>query len=354
MRVTCAYDGCHTFEATKPNSKYCPECRCYNKAQAARKRIPPKRIQCAYPGCDCVFETTNAAQRYCKCPEHDCTRKARIGADRKRQDSSDLFEQPLEFKTLSLKRLPDGFSILIVGDTHIPFQDGPTLACVEKFWDNFKPDLEIYNGDCTDFYSISPFDQNPSRLFSLQDELDMVRGWLAKRAIRNASAKRIYIEGNHEDRLRRWLWRHGPDLQSLRALDVGELLGLNELGFAHLTYMSAVDVLGFVVEHGYKASKTRSVYRMNVAKLMAQEKGTSGLCNHTHGLGTYYWTDLRGTHSYRENGSLCRQDLEYAPNPPWQWGFTYGVVHKNKLHLTTVPIYEDGMRCEGEFYPRVT
>jgi hypothetical protein len=32
--------------------------------------------------------------------------------------------------------------------------------------------------------------------------------------------------------------------------------------------------------------------------------------------------------------------------------FTYGVVHKNKLHLTTVSILEEGFRAEGEFYPR--
>ena len=223
---------------------------------------------------------------------------------------------------------------------------------MEHFWDDLKPDLEIYGGDIHDLYTISPFDKNPSRVFSLQDELDIVRGWLEKRAKRHPNAKRIFLEGNHEDRLRRWLWRHGPELSSLRALDVEELLGLKELGFQHLTYRSVVDVLGCRIEHGYRASKS-AAYPMNVAQLMARATNSSGLCHHTHRVNIVHWTDARGTHSYRESGCLCRMDLEFAPFPNWQHSISFGHVHYNKLHLTTVPIYEDGFRAEGEFYPRV-
>ncbi|KKL06417.1 hypothetical protein LCGC14_2596210, partial [marine sediment metagenome] len=28
-----------------------------------------------------------------------------------------------------------------------PFQDKPTLAAVERFWDDFEPDYEVYDGE---------------------------------------------------------------------------------------------------------------------------------------------------------------------------------------------------------------
>ena len=336
------------FQPVKGNQKYCTPI-CYNKVAAERRRTKPREVTCAHDGC-CTFQATNTSTRYC--PEHDCARKVRTEYHRSRDTVPDLFDQPLEFKTLPFKRLPDGFTVLIAGDLHIPFQDTPTLECVERFWNDLKPNLEILGGDLADFYAISPFDTNPSRAFSLQDELDTVRGWLEKRANKNPNAKRVFLEGNHEDRLRRWLWRHGSDMSSLRALTVEELLGLKELNYQHLTYRSVVDLLGCRIEHGYRASRSAAMPQ-NVAQLMARATNSSGICHHTHRVNAVHWTDSRGSHSYRENGCLCRMDLEYAPFPNWQHAVTWGVVHKNKLHLQTATIHPEGMRCEGVFYPRI-
>lgn len=93
--MRCAFDGCHDFEPAKANAKYCPQCHCYSRAQAARKRIQPRKIQCARPECSCIFETRNAAQRYCKCPEHDCTRKARVDIYKKREREPKAIEHSI-------------------------------------------------------------------------------------------------------------------------------------------------------------------------------------------------------------------------------------------------------------------
>ncbi len=262
------------------------------------------------------------------------------------------FERPREFTELNIDDVPDGYKMIVVNDTQIPFQDHKTLQAVHEFWDDFQPDLEVYNGDIVDFYSISSFDKNPTRAFKLQDELDDAYAWLFSRAEANPNARRIFIEGNHEDRLRRFLWKEAADLSSLRVLNFEELMRFNELGMEDLTYMSVLDFLGFRIQHGWKASGGGTPWPINVGRFMAQKEGSSGLCGHTHRASVYCWTNSKGSHSYVENGCLCRFDLEFAPFPNWQQAFTYGEVKNGKVHVKLVQIYPDGFIANGEFYPR--
>lgn len=265
--------------------------------------------------------------------------------------TTELFEAPLKHRIVPIRNLPDGYRVAILNDLQIPFQDDRTLGTVEAFLGDFGPDLEIYNGDIFDFYSLSSFDKNPTRRFKLQAELDAARAWLLNRAERNPDARKILIEGNHEDRLRRFLWKYGDELGGLRALELDELLGLAEVGVERVNYRSIVDLLGFRVEHGYKTSGS-TAYPTNVSRWMAIATGSSGLCGHTHRFSQYAWTDSRGSHSYVENGCLCLTELEYAPFPNWQQAFTYGVVQQKKLHTFPTQIYETGFMAEGEFYAR--
>ncbi|KKN00879.1 hypothetical protein LCGC14_1133300 [marine sediment metagenome] len=305
---------------------------------------------CDYDQC-CEFEPRSWNQVYCydveKCG--GCSRKAEN--ERRRVNEAALFEIPREYKTLKIPKTKDGYKIIIVNDTQIPFQDDKTLRAVEGFWNDFQPDLELYNGDILDFYNISDFSKNPTRRFKVQDELDATHQWLFNRANAVPSARRILIDGNHEDRLRRWLWKYGADIASLRDMTLDKLLDLEDLGVENIPYNSVVDFLGYRVEHGYKSSASKA-YPVAVARWMAIATGSSGLCGHTHHFGTYSWTDAKGTHSYIENGCLCRLDLEYAPFPNWQQAFTYGVVKNNKVHLVPVMIYEDGFMTNGEWYSR--
>ncbi len=308
------------------------------------------QVTCAFDQC-CTFDPPKGVGNLKYCTKHRCKRRAENA--RKELGTAELFDQPRGYKELVIKRMPNGARILIVNDTQHPFQDNATLEAVEKFWEDFKPDIEVYNGDILDFYSISSFDKNPTRRFHLQDELDTVRAWLISRAEANPNARRVFIEGNHEDRLRRFLWHNKPELSSLRALEPEKLLGLTDVGAERLAYRSIFDFLGFRIEHGWKASGGDTPYPINVSRYMASKTSSSGLCGHTHRFSMYAWTNSKGSHSYIENGCLCRMDLEFAPFPNWQQAFTYGVVHQNKVHLHGVQIYNDGFRANGEFYPRL-
>lgn len=295
--------------------------------------------------CGGTFDAYRRVDKYCR----HCRDEARRQRQRVREPA--LFELEREFRELHISRAPDGYKVIIVNDLHRPFHDPRTLSAVERFWDEFAPDLEVYNGDTADLYTISTFDKNPSRRFHLQHELDDTGRWYEARANANPDARRVKILGNHEDRLRRWLWRFGPEFAGLRGLKLEQLLRLDEFGFETLEYGSVLDLLGYRIEHGQKAG-TSKAYPINVSRWMAIATGSSGLCGHTHRCSSYSWTDARGSHTYIENGCLCLLGLEYAPFPNWQQAFTYGVVHKNKLHLVPVQVYPTGFRAEGEFYAR--
>lgn len=346
-KVTCTYDACCTWTPKKGahNSKYCQEHHCRQKVEMEAKKVVKQKVRCEHDGCH-EFIPNNRNHKYCS--DCGCRIKAKAAAD---TQTRQLFQDPRDFRLLNIRRLPDGTKILICNDLHVPFQDIPTVTAVKGFWTDFKPDIEVWAGDVFDFYAVSEFDQNPSRMFTLQDEIDEARGELYARVTINPDARRVFIGGNHEDRMRRWLWKHGKDLSSLTALKVEELLGLNEMGFEYLNYMSKLDLLGFLIEHGHRSSKS-AAFPTNVARLMAIATGSSGYCGHTHRFNHYGFSDFRGSHSYIEGGCLCLLRLEYAPDPNWQQAFTYGVVHQNRLHLIPVRIYPDGFRAEGEFYPR--
>ena len=294
--------------------------------------------------CGKGFEPKRKTQKFCHV---SCSQAA---SNARRTQKGPLFEEPREFKVLTIRDIPDGYKVIIINDTQIPFQEKRTLAAIERFWDDFQPDLEIYNGDIFDFYEISSFDKNPSRTFRLQDELDVARAWLYGRAERNPNARRILIEGNHEDRLRRWLWKKGPEVSSLRVLSVESLLGLDEMKIESLAYGNRINLCGFLIEHGERSSRS-DAYPINVARLMAISRGSSGLCGHDHHFGVYCWTDSRGDHTYINNGNICGQP-EYRPFPNWQAGFTYGIVIAGVFYPTPTRVLKDGFRAEGEFYKR--
>ena len=300
---------------------------------------------CALPGCAVVFTPLRRNQKFC-CPAHG---SQHANARRTLHGLEAVFMQPRKFETYPVK-LQEDEKVIIVNDLQMPFHSIPVLEAVEKFWNDWQPDLEIYNGDILDYYEISDHDKNPSRLTNLQAEIDIGRLWVERRVEAVPNARRVWIDGNHEDRMRRWLWRHDPALSSLRALALPTLLGLDEYKMQYLMYGSRVDILGFLVEHGHRVSGG-AVYSNGVAALNARDKGSSGMAGHSHRLEAFHFTDSRGSHTYYSNGCLCIQALEYKAFPNWQHGFSYGVAHKGQLHIVQVTIYPTGFRAEGEFYP---
>lgn len=119
--------------------------------------------------------------------------------------------------------------IVIIPDTHCPYEDYRALDKVYSFISDYKPDEVVMLGDHVDFYAISRFDKNPERLDSLQTEIDVLHYHLGK--LREVHKGKItYLNGNHEARLISYMWKH-PEIASLRKMkSIDRFLELDKFG----------------------------------------------------------------------------------------------------------------------------
>jgi hypothetical protein len=219
-------------------------------------------------------------------------------------------------------------------DEHYPFQDEAARTVALKIVADFDPDLRIAGSDGMDFYSLSKFDKNPSRIkVDLQAEIEAwqsgQRDWID--AAPNAEA--LWIPGNHEDRLRRWLWAH-PSFYGLEALQWKNLLGFDALNITEAPGGS-VDLFGkLLVKHGSVVRKNSAYTAM--AELVNEFFAISTLSGHTHRGGVTYATTRNGVVQGVEGFCLCDLDPEYVVHPNWQQGIVLAEVTEQNMSIEPV------------------
>lgn len=248
---------------------------------------------------------------------------------------------------------PDGTRVMIISDHQIPFVDENLVKAQLQFMADFRPHDLIINGDFIDCYEISDFDHDPRRQFTIGDELKMAEGLLYDFGKRLAKDGKIWFaEGNHEERLRRYVWRHAGALVDI-VPDLDTLLNLDQHCAGSVPYGKAIDYLGYTITHGNYVSQ----YSAYTAKRHADRYRSSGCNGHTHRMGSYSFTDGKGrSHTWDEIGCSCRIDLEYVRGVAnWQQGWLVGTVFNNALHTQLVRVidYENGERgfyANGKHY----
>lgn len=341
---TCQYEGCQEpRRSNHPNARYCEPHRAEMRKKGWRNPVPVLTCEwCGKP----IEDAYKGDQKY----HRECVPDARRDVERQRTKVSDdpqmnrLFKNYQARDSIDITDRPDGTRLMIVSDAQIPFIDEPVWKAVLQFMGDFRPHDLIVNGDWIDAYEISDFDKRPQRLFDLQDELEMASGHIHDMKKRMAVGGNFYwIDGNHEERLNRTIWRHAQGFAFLVA-DVAEALKLDELAAGYVPYGKHIDYLGFVVTHGNFVRSASAA----TAKAHADRYHSSGVNGHTHRTGAFAYTDGRGkTHTWYEMGCLCRLDLEYMKAPAnWQQAFLIGTVMNGALHPQLISIidYEDGTK----------
>jgi hypothetical protein len=214
-------------------------------------------------------------------------------------------------------------------DEHFPFQDEEARSVALRIVSDFDPDLRITGSDSLDFYNISKFDKDPKRFGAgLQAEID---AWSAgEREWKDASphAKVKWINSNHVDRLRKYIWQH-PEIADLRALSLPNLLGMDEKGIEHDPegdYANNEVVIEgkLVVKHG---SFVRKFSAMSArAEMDGEFNAISILTGHTHRGGTYHVTTRNGIVTAQECFCLCKLDPPFMQHPNWQQGIVLAEI----------------------------
>lgn len=129
--------------------------------------------------------------------------------------------------------------LLIVPDVHVPYQDTRAWALFLKVGKAFRPDILVVMGDLADFYAVSSHSKDPRRSRDLTWEVGKVNDALD--ALDTLGARRkIFIEGNHCDRLRRYLEAKAPEL--FGTVSIPALFRLKERGWAYVPYKHDVQL----------------------------------------------------------------------------------------------------------------
>lgn len=239
----------------------------------------------------------------------------------------------------------DGFVTAVVyTDTHLPHGDARALRIVAQITSELQPSLIANLGDLLDCYLLSTYQKDPSRLDSLQTEIDAARQHLATMRLLSPKSRFVLLEGNHEDRLRRVLWNLDGPARTLahltafqQALTWPSLLGLNELGieFFSTDQQAVRNILpGFILKHGNKV-RAHSAF---TAKAEMERYARSGLSGHTHRVGSFCITTDVGDEEWHELGCTCLLKAEYGTDFNWQQGFAVVTVSMDGEYRQVEPI----------------
>jgi hypothetical protein len=232
-------------------------------------------------------------------------------------------------------------------DEHYPYQDERARSLALEIVRDFDPDLLITGSDGLDFYALSNFSKNPKRIGQLQKEIDAWK--VGQREWKDAApdARRSYLKGNHEDRLRKWLWEH-PEMHSLDALKLSGLLGFDELGIEYNVdedsdWANSEYVFGgtLVIRHGNLVRKGSGMSAR--AELDSERFSISILTGHTHRGGSIFTRTRTGVIQGHECFCLCSLEPEYVRHPDWQQGIVLAEVHDRDLIVEPVPF--NSLRC---------
>jgi hypothetical protein len=229
---------------------------------------------------------------------------------------------------------------MFVSDDHAPYQHEAAYACRLAAIRLFKPDVLFLGGDHCDFYQISRFEKTPDRVHKLQDDLDETYGLIS--GYREAAGPRcriVYLAGNHEERLDKFILRHAEALWSLRSLSIHNLLGLKQLKIKYVPG-GVMAYEGVTFKHGNLVSG-KSGYSAYREMDTWWRPGVSG---HTHRAALIWRTTADAPAFWVESGCGCKT-LDYVKGRPADWQLALSYFYRERrtgLWHPNVAVIRDG------------
>jgi len=226
---------------------------------------------------------------------------------------------------------------MFLSDIHFPYQDKPAWGLTLEVVKDLKPNLVFLGGDITDFYSVSRYDREPERKLTLQQDLNYTYEELSK--LRKAAGKEaeiIFLEGNHEQRMAKFLHSKAEELSVLEALDLKNLLRLDSLKIKWVPNGSRIKIGKLWHLHGNEIAGGGT----NIAKSKFDKLGSNVIFGHHHKLQSYTKRNYEGeVCGAWANGCLSDLQPDYAHFTDWILGFSlidYGKT--GNFNVDQVPI----------------
>ena len=214
----------------------------------------------------------------------------------------------------------------VISDAHWPFHDlrrepdgsysGAYLTAIE-WLRNCGVDTVLLNGDMMDCYNLSSHEKVENNR-SWKWELDAARTMVKHlRQFFGDKVRIVYREGNHEERLKRYLAQKAKELEGTIVLE--ELLGLNEQGIEWVEERAKVKAGKLWIDHGHEWFGGGGV---NPARNYRMKAVDNVMVGHVHKTSTdLFRRPLDGTFIAGWSvGCLCDLNPRYAPRNNWNHG----------------------------------
>lgn len=234
-------------------------------------------------------------------------------------------------------------TIAVVPDTHVPYHDEAAWGLALRALRAIKPDRIVVIGDFPDFYAVSFHSKDPRRRALLREETDAAKREL--RRLRGLSDTLDYTEGNHENRLERYLCDRAPALFGL--VTSRELLGCDDGAWTWHPYRQIL-----------KIGKCHFVHEVGLAGKQAASRSLDAfqgnlVIGHTHRGGIAYDGTMRGDRYFCLNVGWLGdpREIDYAHQTvvrSWQHGL--GLVQqdsKGNSWATFCPMIAGKIRIAG-------
>ena len=218
----------------------------------------------------------------------------------------------------------------ILSDIHIPEQEIVPLRLAIETLKDVDVDAIVLNGDVMDMYGVTGFTKEIGR-FTLQEEIQITQDFFAFLRQQFPNAIIEWKEGNHEQRLRRYLLTNARDLSDLKGLSIENLLRLDDFGIGYVkTERIMLGKLSVIHGHERRQGIAPSV---NPARGLWLWGKTNLLCGHHHQTSEHAEGDLNGTQfGCWSTGCLCTLTPDYNP---------FGHVRQNH-GFAVVQVDDDG------------
>jgi predicted phosphodiesterase len=235
---------------------------------------------------------------------------------------------------------------LLIPDVHVPYHDEAAVSLMLRAAQACGIENCALLGDAVDFYAVSSHDKDPRRRNDLQWEVDEGNRFLDE-LDRVFPGKRMYVAGNHEDRLRRYLTNVASALFSTTKVEA--LFRLAERGWSYTPYKEYARIGRLHLTHDtgtagrYAAHRAMDTFQGNV------------VIGHTHRMAYVVEGNAKGEAHVGAMlgwlGDVSKVDYmhQVKANRDWAHGFglAYRDIETDAVHIVPVPIVNGRVVVEG-------
>jgi predicted phosphodiesterase len=242
--------------------------------------------------------------------------------------------------------------MLIVSDCHAPYHDHAAWGCLLSVAEQWRPDVCVVLGDFADFAAVSSHPKVPGRLHSFANEVEYVNDALDEldAALKAGGCRtKEFLEGNHENRLSRYVAKQAPDL--FEFVDWQGVLRLDQRAWRVTPYKSSI-------QYG-RLRLTHDVGRAGVqaARQSRMDVGHSVAFGHCHSLQVSYGGTVSGERHVGATlgwlGDPEAIDYRHRDMVRREWQHGFGVAHfvaSGEFWLQGIPVVKGRCVIDGRIY----